>query len=263
MRPWPIAAFAPALLVAVPAAAQQGDWIVTVGAGASAGPPYEGSPTTRIYPTLSFTARRADRPFRFTPPDDGGSLNLFASKHFDIGPVLNIRQGRGDSGKLDGFKKIGWAAETGVFANLWVTDWLRGRVQVRQGIIGHYGAVGDAGIDYIHTGKRWDFSIGPRIGYGDARYMETYFGITPAEALASPYLTKPYTPGAGVRYAGAEVAYAYQANSHIRATIGVGYHHLTGVAADSPVVSIAGSRNQFSAGVGVSYSFGIHLGHHH
>jgi len=263
MRLWAIASLASALLAAVPAAAQEGDWIVTVGAGASAGPPYEGAPDTQIYPTLSFSARRASRPFRFTPPDDGGSLNLFSSKHFDFGPVLNIRQGRGDTRKLEGFQKIGFAAEPGLFASVWATDWLRARVQVRQGVIGQYGAVGDAGIDYIHTGKRWDFSIGPRFGYGDARYMDTYFGVTPAEALQSPYLTKAYTPGAGARYGGVEVAYAYQATRRIRTTIGVGYHHLTGVAADSPVVAIAGSRNQYSAGVGVTYSFGVHLGHRH
>jgi hypothetical protein len=32
-------------------------------------------------------------------------------------------------------------------------------------------------------------------------------------------------------------------------------------AAESPVVAIAGSRNQFTAGVGLTYSFGIGIGH--
>ncbi len=263
MRLWPIVSVAPILLAAGSAAAQQGDWIVTVGAGVSASPPYEGAPNTQIRPTLSFNARRADKPYRFTPPDDGSSLNLFSSQHLDLGPVINIRDGRNDTRRLVGFQKIGWAAEAGVFANLWFTDWFRARAQIRQGIIGHSGAVGDAGIDYIHTGKRWDMSIGPRVGYGDARYMETYFGVTPAEALASPFLIKPYTPGAGVRYEGVELAYAYRPTDRIRATIGLGYHRLTGVAAASPVVGLAGSRDQYSAGVGVTYGFGVHIGHRH
>ncbi|HEY1879877.1 MAG TPA: MipA/OmpV family protein [Caulobacteraceae bacterium] len=263
MRLWPSVFFALALLTACPVSAQQGDWIVTVRAGASAAPPYEGAPNSEIHPTLSFGAHHADKPYRFSPPDDGGSLDLISSRYFDFGPVLNIRRGRDDTGRLTGFQKIGWAAEPGVFVNLWASKWLRARVQVRQGIFGHHGAVGDAGIDYIHTGHKWDFSIGPRIGFGDARYMETYFGVTPAEALASPFLTKPYAPGAGVRYGGVGVACAYHFTNRIRTTVGVGYHRLVGVAADSPVVAIAGSRDQFSAGIGVSYSFGVHLGQRH
>ncbi|MGH7024755.1 MAG: MipA/OmpV family protein [Caulobacteraceae bacterium] len=250
-------------LGAGPALAQQGDWIVTVGAGASASPPYEGAPNDTLRPSILFSARRADKPYRFTPPDDGGSLALFSSKHFDLGPVLNFRNGRGDAGKLVGFDKIGFVVEPGAFADVWVTDWLRGRVQVRQGVVGQFGAVGDAGIDFIHTGHRWDLSIGPRYGFGDARYMETYFGVTPAEALRSPFLTRAYTPGAGSRYWGVEAAYAYRATKRIRITLGVGYHRLVGVAAASPVVAIAGSRNQYSAGLSVAYSFGVHIGRHH
>jgi outer membrane scaffolding protein for murein synthesis (MipA/OmpV family) len=239
----------------------ESDWIVTVGARVSTSPPYEGAPGENIRPSLIFSARRADRPFRFTPPDDGGSLTLFASKHFDFGPVLNFRNGRGDTGKLVGFNKIGFAVEPGLFADVWATDWLRARVQVRQGVVGNFGAVGDAGIDYIHTGKRWDFSIGPRIGYGDARYMNTYFGVTPLEAARNPYLNHAYIPGAGVRYGGVEVAYGYQWTRHLRAVIDLGYHRLAKVANDSPVVSLDGSRNQYTAGIGVSYSFGVRLGH--
>lgn len=252
-----------ALLLPGPAMAQQGSWIVTTGLGVASSPPYEGAPNYNIRPSILFSARRADRPYRFTPPDDGGSLALFSSKHFDFGPVLNIRNGRGDTGKLVGFRKIGWAVEPGLFLDVWPTDWLRGRVQVRQGLLGEHGAVGDAGIDFIHTGRRWDLSIGPRFGFGDARYMNTYFGVTPAEALASPFLTKPYTPGAGARYAGVEAAYAYRWTPRIRTTLGVGYHRLMGVAADSPVVAIAGARDQYSAGVSVAYSFGVRIGHRH
>jgi outer membrane scaffolding protein for murein synthesis (MipA/OmpV family) len=251
-----------ALLMTAPVAARAGsDWVVTVGGGASAGPPYEGAPNDNVRPFLIFNARRADQPYRFTPPDDGGSLALFASKHFDFGPVLNFRDGRGDTGKLTGFQPIGFAVEPGLFADVWATDWLRARVQVRQGVVGNFGAVGDAGVDYIHTGKRWDFSLGPRFGFGDARYMDTYFGVTPAEAARNPFLNKAYEPGAGVRYGGVEAAYGYQFTPRIRAVIGMGYHRLAKIAADSPVVALDGSRDQYAASLGVSYSFGVHLGH--
>ncbi len=267
MRRFPLTALGPTTLVmlsvigAAPASAT--DWIVTVGGRGAISPPYEGAPNEVFRPSLVFNVRRADKPFRFTPPDDGGSLALFSSKHFDFGPVLNFRNGRGDTGRLQGFNKIGFAVEPGLFANLWATDWLRARVQVRQGVLGHRGTVGDTGIDYIYTGKRWDFSLGPRYGFGDARYMDTYFGVTPIEAARSPLLTQPFEPGAGARYGGIEAALARQWTRRIRTIFDVGYHRLVNKAADSPVVNVAGSRDQFTAGVGVTYSFGVGLGHHH
>jgi len=267
MRRFPLAARGLITLAALycsgaaPAAAA--DWIVTVGGRGAISPPYEGAPGEVVRPSLVFNVRRADKPFRFTPPDDGGALALFSSKHFDFGPVLNFRNGRGDTGRLQGFRKIGFAVEPGLFANVWATDWLRARVQVRQGVLGHRGTVGDTGIDYIYTGKSWDFSIGPRYGFGDARYMDTYFGITPIEAAHSPLFDKPFEPGAGARYGGIEAALARQWTRRIRTVVDVGYHRLVNKAADSPVVNVAGSRDQFAGGVGVTYSFGVGLGHHH
>jgi outer membrane scaffolding protein for murein synthesis (MipA/OmpV family) len=248
---------------AAPVSAPAADWIVTVGGRAAASPPYEGADHDVLRPSFVFSARRADKPFRFSPPDDGGSLALISSKHFDFGPVLQFRSGRGDTGRLQGFEKIGFAVEPGLFANVWATDWLRARVQVRQGVVGHFGAVGDAGIDYIYTGRRWNFSLGPRYGFGDARYMDTYFGVTPAEAARSPLITKPFVPGAGARYGGVEAALARQWTPRIRTVVDAGYHRLVHNAANSPVVAIAGSRDQFSGGVSLTYSFGVGLGHHH
>lgn len=267
MRRFPLTALGPtvvAMLSAVGAApASATDWIVTVGGRAAASPPYEGANHDVIRPSFTFSVRRADKPFRFSPPDDNGSVALFSSRHFDFGPVLQFRYSRGDTGRLQGFNKIGFAVEPGLFANVWATDWLRARVQVRQGVAGHHGTVGDAGIDYIYTGQRWNFSIGPRYGFGDARYMDTYFGVTPTEAARSPFLTQPYEPGAGARYGGVEAAVARQWTRRIRTVFDVGYHRLVNKAADSPVVDIAGSRNQFTAGIGATYSFGVGLGHHH
>lgn len=250
-----------AIVAIVPGGASATDYIVTVGGRGAVNPPYEGAPNEVVRPSVVFSIRRADAPWRFTPPDDGGAFALFAGRHFDLGPVLKFRYSRGNTGRLTGFDKIGFAVEPGVFADYWFTDWLRVKAQVRQGVAGHRGTVGNAGIDVIHTGKRWDFSIGPRFGYGDARYMDTYFGVTPAEAAASPLIRTAYRPGAGGRYGGIEAAYAYQISHHLRAVADLGYHRLVNRAAKSPVVDVAGSRNQFSGGVSLTYSFGIHLGH--
>jgi outer membrane scaffolding protein for murein synthesis (MipA/OmpV family) len=246
-----------------PEAAHATGWIVTIGGRAAASPPYEGAPNDDIRPSVSFSVRRADRPYRFTPPDDGSSIALIASKYLDFGPVVRFRYDRDDTGRLRGFDKIDFAVEPGLFVNVWPANWLRGRVEVRRGVLGHDGWVSDAGIDLIHTGRKWDMSIGPRIGYGDRRYIDTYFGVTPQEALRSPFLFLPYEPAGGVRYGGAEAAVSYHFTNRLRTTFDLNYHRLVKLAADSPVVAIAGSRDQFAGGIGVTYSFGVNIGRRH
>ncbi len=250
-----------AVMVFAPTASRAADWIVTVGGKINASPPYEGADHDVVRPAVAFNVRRADKPYRFGPPDDGSTISLLSTRYVEAGLVARFRYSRGDQGKLAGFDKIKWAAEPGLFVNLWPTNWLRGRIEARRGVLGHQGYVGDAGIDLVHTGRRWDFSIGPRVGYGDHKYMDTYFGVTPLEAQRSPLIKTPYEPGSGERYAGLEAAYVYHITNRWRTQIDFGYHRLAQKAADSPVVQLAGSRDQYMAGAGFTYSFGVGLGH--
>ncbi|MEP6967854.1 MAG: MipA/OmpV family protein [Pseudomonadota bacterium] len=238
----------------------EGGWIVTIGGRATARPPYEGADHDVIRPAAIFNLRRADKPFRFTPPDGGSSVGLFTSRYIVAGPLVRFQYSRPNTGAFTGFDKIGFAAEPGAFVDLWPVNWLRGRVEVRRGVAGHSGFVGDAGLDLVYTGHRWDFSVGPRFGYGDSRYLDTYFGVTPQEALRSPIITTPYEPGAGTRYYGAEVAGAYHLTSRWWTIVDVGYHRLSHLAADSPVIQVAGSRDQVAGSVGLSYMFGVRGG---
>ena len=251
---------AAAAALMAPVAGYATDYIVTVGGRVSASPPYEGANRDVIRPSASFNVRRADRPYRFTPPDGGSTFALVANRYIDLGPMVRFRYDRPGRGRLAGFDKIDFAVEPGVFVNLWPTDWLRARIEARRGVTGHAGFVGDAGLDLIHTGRRWDFSLGPRIGYGDSRYLETYFGVTPQDAARSPLIKTIYTPGDGARYAGVETAASYHFTNRLRTAVELGYHRLVGRAADSPVVAVAGSRGQVSGGVGLSYSFGVGIG---
>ena len=173
------------------------------------------------------------------------------------GPLIRFRLSRGNTGKLTGFDTVGFAAEPGVFVELWPTNWLRGRVEGRHGVFGHDGLEGDAALDLVHTGKVWSASIGPRIGYGDASYFDTYFGVTPAEAARSPFIDTAYEPGGGRRYAGVEVAVGRRLGKRWQAIADVGYHRLANAAAISPVVEVAGSPDDISAGVSLTYRFAL------
>jgi MipA family protein len=238
-------------------AARAEGWIVTVGGRVAAYPPYEGAGHDVFVPSPMLSIRRADSPNRFEPPDGGSALALIANRYIVAGPLIRFRLSRGDTDKLTGLDKIGWAAEPGVFVELWPTNWLRGRVEARRGIVGHQGWVGDAAADLVYTGRRWSASIGPRLGYGDSTYFDTYFGVTPAEAARSPFIDTAYEPGAGRRYAGVEVAVARHLNPHWVTTFDVGYHRLARAAALSPIIEVAGSPNDVSAALSLTYSFGL------
>ena len=190
-------------MVAASAAHAQG-WIVTLGAQVESAPPYEGAGHNTILPLPVIRLRHPGQAYRFTPPDDGLSLALINSDFVSVGPVGRFQSARESKGSLAGLEKIDWAGEIGAFIDVWPTPWLRGRVELRRGVTGHDGWVGDAGIDFIYTGRGWDFSIGPRLGYGDFKIdRDTYFGVTPAEAIAGvANMHTAYEPGGGVRYFG-------------------------------------------------------------
>jgi outer membrane scaffolding protein for murein synthesis (MipA/OmpV family) len=177
-----------------------------------------------------------------------------------FGPIVRFRYPRGDTDHLVGLNKIDTAVEPGVFAEVWPVDWLRFRAEGRYGVAGYTGPVGDAAVDLIYTGRAWDFSLGPRYGYGGNSYMDTYFGVTPLEAQRSPLIHTAYEPGQGERYLGVEAALAHNWTRRIKTTFAMGYHRLAHLAQDSPVVQVAGSPNDYSAGVTLSYSFGWKIG---
>jgi outer membrane protein len=240
------------------------DWAATAGVRIRVKPPYEGADSHVVGVIPVIVIRPASHPYRFTPPDGAAAIALIDSPMVVAGPVLRFRGSRSDNGKFTGLKRIPAAYEPGLFVSLWAAPWLRGRVEARRGVSGHHGWVEDLSLDLVHTGDmakgdRWDASIGPRIGWGDTRYMGTYFGVTPAEALVRLPRTGPYAPGAGLRYTGGAVAAAYHLDKRWTVNFDLTYNHLGSKALASPVVRTVGAGDQLSAGVGFSYSFGFRL----
>jgi len=67
-----------AAMVFVPAATRAEDWIVTIGGKMNASPPYEGADHDVVRPAAVFNVRRADKPYRFGPPDDGSTITFLS-----------------------------------------------------------------------------------------------------------------------------------------------------------------------------------------
>jgi outer membrane scaffolding protein for murein synthesis (MipA/OmpV family) len=236
--------------------ASAGDWIVTVGGRAQAFVPYEGAGHDVFLPIPSLQLRRPDRPDRLNLPDDGWGVAAISTGAFSLGPVVRLRGKRRSEDDHVGLHEIPLAIEPGLFATVWPVDWLRGHVEVRKGVRGHSGWIGDAAADLVAAKGPWTASLGPRAGWGDHHYMDEYFGVTPAEAAANPIITTTYQPKGGMRYAGLEATVLRRWGKNWQTTANFGYHRLAGIPADSPIVRDVTMRDEFSGGIGLRYSFG-------
>jgi len=89
--------------------------------------------------------------------------------------------------------------------------------------------------------------------YGSSDFMDTYFSVSPSGAAASGL--SEFTAGSGVRDLRAGVVYIQAISQQWQVGAGVFYSRLLGDAADSPIVSDRGSRNQLYYGIGISRAF--------
>ena len=240
----PIAFAAPALADGHSTARDGTDFVVTLGAGVNAEPDYLGSDD---YEAGFFPIIGVER-----PGDDG-------PRGFFIRPSLGFVGERksGDNPALAGLDDVDFTVELGVKVG-YESRIATAFAAVRHGIGGHEGIVADIGLDFTaNPMDRLTITGGPRLTIVSDDYMETYFGVTPAEAITSAYAA--YDPDGGIKSTGLEAEAVYEVtertNLHLRAE----WEHLLGDAADSPFVDGPGSANQFTVGIGLSHEFEIDL----
>jgi outer membrane protein len=237
-----------------------GLWTVTVGVDGELMPDFEGAKAYMLSPVPIFSVRRAGTPDRFRSPRDGASLTLVEFDGFHAGPVGRLRPARNaaDNSALTGLGDVNMALELGGFAEYFPVDWLRARVEVRQGFGGHHGVVADLSADVIvPLVERLVWSAGPRFTLEDTRATAPYFGINAAQAMASGLAM--FDAKGGAHSVGAGTQVRYQINPQWEAHSYVEYDRLLGSAAASPLVAQRGSPNQLTVGLGASYSFDVRV----
>lgn len=234
-----------------------GAYVVTLTANGQIVPRFPGSDklTGVFYPSVNI--RRAEEPPRFAAPDDGFSISVLDDiPAVRFGPVVRLQGGRylSDDRRLFGLHKINIGVEPGAFLEYFPVSFIRTRVELRYGLNGGEGLVGNAGIDFIAPIDRFTFSLGPRISFADANYMRDYFGVRPSEAALNGRLAA-YRPGGGLMSAGVLGAVTYRWNETWSTTAYGGYNRLVDDAARSPIPRRVGSLDQLTFGASVSYSF--------
>jgi MipA family protein len=235
-----------------------GDWTVTIGAGAEMKPDYEGAKHAMFSPIPIFYIRRAGSAEPFHGPLDGASVAVIDYGGFRAGPVGKIVAARTVSGhpELNGLGDVNTAYEVGGFLEYFPVDWFRLRTEILQGFGGQHGVVANFSGDFIvPLSQRWTVSGGPRFTAEDNNATSPYFGITQAQALASGLPLYNAKGGAHSAGAGAQVRYQYDPQWEVHSY--VEYERLLGSAANSPLVTLRGSPNQLTVGIGASYSFDV------
>lgn len=236
-----------------------GGFIVTITGNVVAAPRFIGSDRYSVFGFPTVDIRRAGTQARFSPPDEGLSLPVYETNSFEFGATARYRPGRyfaDDRQSLFGLHKVQWSIEPGVYAEAWFMKTFRARAEVRYGFNGYEGFVGDLSLDWVPRVDRFTFSIGPRIRFGDSDFTQAYFGVSPAEAAINGRVT-PYKPGGGLYAVGALGTVSYAFSEQWSTTVYAGYERLVGDAGRSPIPRNLGSRDQFSVGAGVSYSFAM------
>lgn len=259
-RTQPAGSVAPAPVQQPPLGTPAYSWLLTVNGTVLVSPSFPGAKTYGFVAFPSLSLRRTDSAENFQAPDDGVSIALFGDSQWSVGLTGRYQQGRyrdSDRTRLYGIHDAKWAIEPGLFAEYWaVPDTLRLRGEVRYGINGYNGLVGNLSADYVKRVGKFTLSVGPRLAVAGSEYMDTYFSVNPLDAAFNGRVSA-YSADAGIKSVGVAAAATYKWNDSFSTTVRGGYDRLVGSAADSPIVKNLGSKDQFTVGATASYTFDI------
>ncbi|WP_173932324.1 MipA/OmpV family protein [Chelativorans sp. Marseille-P2723] len=233
-----------------------GHWSLTVGAAGLVAPRFDGSKDWifRISPMVSLS-RNGPEPL-FSSRNDSPSFGFVDTGVFRAGPAGKLVFRRdGDTDKaLRGLDPIRFGVELGGFAEVYPSQNIRLRGEVRRGIRSHDGLVADVALDvFDDLSSTIRISGGPRLSFANADYFDAYYGISATESARSGL--PRYEPGGGIKSVGAGAAITWMTTEKITTSVFSEYERLVGPAANSPLVKRRGSANQFTVGVSATYRF--------
>jgi outer membrane scaffolding protein for murein synthesis (MipA/OmpV family) len=166
------------------------DWRVILGAAAESQPVYTGAHAYKVQGGPVINIQYKDIAFLST--GDGLGINFLHGDHYRVGAAIAYdlgRKERDDYGNLRGMGDISAAPAAKLFATYVLSKKfpLILRVDARQILGGADGTVGDVGIYMPLPGssKKFVMFAGPSVTLATHRYLQSEFGVTPAQSLAS------------------------------------------------------------------------------
>ena len=255
------------------AAAAGGDSL-TIGAGLALLPDYEGSNDYRFVPAPA--ALGSYNGFNFQLAGNRLSVDLIPDAQtstIDIqaGPVGVVNFGRSsvksiDDARVRALGELGTAIELGGYVGIGKTgvitspyDKISVSLSYRYDVNGvHRSGILQPSVNYL-TPLSFKAAVGlfASAEHAEDKYARTYFGVSAPQALVSGL--PAYTPRGGWKSytLGALGTYALTGNllHGFKLVAGGTYKRMLNDFGDSPLVSVAGSRNQWLGAVGLAYTF--------
>ncbi|RQR51961.1 MipA/OmpV family protein [Burkholderia sp. Bp9002] len=114
-----------------------------------------------------------------------------------------------------------------------------------RGFAGHV----DLAVPLLHAGKN-EIVLTGTVHAATGRYMQTFYGVTDAQAASSGF--RPYSLTGGVHSASMSVAWTHAVSRHWSVLATAGTSRILGRYGDSPIVQ---TRSNYFGGAGVNYRF--------
>lgn len=245
---------------------------ITVGLGAAIVPTYEGSDSSRLVPVpaafgtvggFAFQTRGTKFLVDIVPNDDGPVWD------YQFGPVISLnfnRVGDPDDARVDALGRRKVALELGGYAGIGKTgvltsdyDKLSASIVFAQDVSGvNKSYTITPQIDYsTPLSRKALVGISGSATYAGNGYAATYFGVTPLGAFQSGLPI--YNPQDGWKNWSLSGFAAYSLTGDLlrglKVVGGISYSKLLNDFARSPVVRIAGDRDQMYYALGLAYTF--------
>lgn len=247
---------------------------ITIGVAGAYVPDYAGSNDYRLQPAPAAVGSIGG--FAFTVLGNRASLDLIRDGQgpgidLQLGPIAVLNLDRTnhkniDDARVAALPERGTAVELGGYAGIGKTgvitsayDKLSVSLSYRHDISGvHHSAIWQPSITYMTPlntkAAVMLFGTMQHVGQG---YNRTYFSITPTDSITSGLPSYSAHAGWNNYTLGSAFVYALTGDllHGMKLVAGGSYTRILGSAAASPVVRVAGSRNQWLGAVGLAYTF--------
>jgi len=231
-----------------------------LGVGAMAAPVYEGSDDTEVS-VLPLVIVDDLYGFNFQPVKL--SYNLIdtqaanGSWSLRAGPSVapSAARDQDDDGDLRGLGDVDTGVMAGGFVDAQLGPITLGIDAAQEVADGHEGAVVGLSLGTrVRLNEKLSFTPAVSTTWASDDYMQSFFGVTAAQAVTSNYTT--FDANAGFKDVGAQAALQYGLSDKWSLTWSVSYTRLIGDAADSPIVrGPGGTRDQITGRIGVARGF--------